>query len=225
MEGRYPNSIMLTIASCSEVEHIDEWLDWYSRIHTPDITAAGVFTNMIQFINTDPDHQGRQIANLSECSYDDPYMALEELRKKRAPYRNDNRQSPYTKIYGKEGPMIRIGGEFQHTKNAAVNGIFIENVSIDGIKTIREFEYWYHDKRIPSVLSPGIFQSAYRYQALSTEGPLNNFVCIYETDRDDPDTAMQEIKAITLTENSQYPRMRINWEMAAKRLSPMEGRQ
>ena len=125
MEGRYPNSIMMTLATCSDRDHFDEWLDWYSYIHTPDITSAGVFTYMTSFRNASNEHQGREIINLSESDFEDPLEALEELKRKRAPFRSDDRMSPYTKVVPGGGPFIKVGGEFQFVRNAPVHAIFI----------------------------------------------------------------------------------------------------
>lgn len=224
MEGRYPDSIMLTLASCSDTERLTEWLDWYSRIHTPDITEGGIFNNMIRFLNTETNHEGRQVANLSECGFKDPYAALKELREIRAPYRDDNRQSPYTKIYGQEGPMVKISGEFQYVKNAPVRGIYIENISLTDPDQLRAFNYWYNDTHIPALLKTGLFQSAYRYRGLHPDGPLDTFVCIYETDREDPDEAITEAKELASYKLTGFEALKLNWNMTAKRIWPLEGR-
>ena len=125
MEGRYPEAIMLTLATCREPDRIDEWLDWYAHIHTPDVTAAGVFVNMIRFRNTDRAHGGHEIANFSETHFTDPITALEELKRRRAPFRGTGRQSPLTRVVDGGGPFVKVGGEFQFVKNAPVRGVLI----------------------------------------------------------------------------------------------------
>ena len=125
MEGRYPEAIMLTLATCREPDRIDEWLDWYAHIHTPDVTSAGVFVNMIRFRNTFRAHGGREIANFSETYFTDPIAALEELKRRRAPFRGTGRQSPLTRVVDGGGPFVKVGGEFQFVKNAPVRGVLI----------------------------------------------------------------------------------------------------
>jgi hypothetical protein len=223
MEGRYPKAIMLTLAACSEPDHLDEWLDWYARIHTPDVTAAGIFVNMIRFMNTASDHEGRQIANLSETDFADPLEALEELKARGAPFVAENRRSEYTRVVEGGGPFVRVGGEFQFIKNAPVRGIYLEAMTLVGDAAVAGFNDWYNDRHIPAMLTPGIFQSAYRYQRVSAAGPTHSFLCIYETDRVDADRALVETRDQAGLPD-QFVSSKLAWEMTARRIWPLEGR-
>jgi hypothetical protein len=228
MEGRYPNSIMLTLAECSDPSRVDEWLDWYAHVHTPDVTSAGIFTNMIRFRNTDPNHVGRQIANFSESDYEDPLEALEELKRRRDPFRDPSRYSPLTTVSPDGGPFCGIGGELQFTSNSPVRGVLIQSFELEDRANEMEFNNWFNDLRVPLVLGPGVFQSAYRYQAMADNGPERRFLCVYETDR--PDVAEANSENIQLVSNSsrqesQFDGMNLQWEMTAERVFPLEGRQ
>lgn len=226
MEGRYPPAIMLTLAHCADPQHTEQWLDWYARIHTPDVTSAGVFTHMIRFMNTAHDHGGCQIANLSETEFADPLEAIEALKERRAPFTGEDRRSPYTRVVEGGGPMVRVGGQFQYVKNAPVRSIFLEGMSLTNPAAERAFNRWYNDDHIPSLLSGGGFQSAYRYQGFSPQGPTMEFVCIYESDRRDVEQALTE--SIAVAQGGQraiFADAKPTWEMTAIRIWPMEGRE
>lgn len=223
MEGRYPNAIMLTLAECSDRSHLDEWLDWYARIHTPDVTSAGIFVDMIRFMNTDSDHGGRQIANLSETDFANPLDALEELKRRRAPFSSESRRSEFTNVVAGGGPMIKVGGQFQAVKNAPVRGIFIEATTLLEQSEEEAFNRWYNDEHVASVLTTGVFQSAYRYQGISPSGPTNSYICIYETEREDANVALHESRESGHREVV-FGGMELAWEMTARRIWPLEGR-
>ena len=229
MEGRYPEAIMLTLATCREPDRIDEWLDWYAHIHTPDVTSAGVFVNMIRFRNADRAHGGREIANFSETHFTDPIAALEELKRRRAPFRGTGRQSPLTRVVDGGGPFVKVGGEFQFVKNAPVRGVLIVSDRPASNADEAEFNRWYNDVRIPALLRPGLFQSAYRYRAVSTEGPERRYLCVYETDRPDvAEAAATNHRLVAETGDggrSDFNGCEDLWWMAAFRIFPLEGRQ
>lgn len=234
MESRYPNSIMMTLATCTDHDHFEEWLNWYSYIHTPDITSAGVFTYMTRFRNASSDHQEREIINLSESDFEDPLEALEELKRKRAPFRSDDRMSPYTKVVPGGGPFVKVGGEFQFVRNAPVHGIFIS--ASQSIEKADEATYnqWYNDVHIPNFLRPGIFQSAYRYQMAapdphfeSEETVRKYYLCIYETEYENVIEAVTENQqriGESEKSNGNFTKIETLWEIAATRIFPLEGR-
>jgi len=227
LEGRYPSSIMLTLAASSDPTRVAEWLDWYAHIHTPDVTSGRVFTNMIRFMNTESDHGGRQVANFSESDFEDPVAALEELKRRRDPFRDPSRNSPLTTVAKGGGPFISIGGEFQFIRNSPVRGIYVESTLLEESRDSQVFNNWYNDTRIYSMLRPGIFQSAYRYQAVTADGPENRYLCVYETDRSDVAAAVGENIAMIDDPDSDLTQMigvKVQWEMTAERIFPLEGR-
>ena len=234
MEGRNPNSIMMTLATCSDRAHFDEWLDWSSYIHTPDITSAGVFTYMTRFRNASNEHQGREIINLSESDFEDPLEALEELKRKRAPFRSDDRMSPYTKVVPGGGPFIKVGGEFQFVRNAPVHAIFISASQPMEEADEATYNKWYNDIYIPNFLKPGIFQSAYRYEMAapdphfeSEKAVRKHYLCIYETEYENVIEAVAENQqSMEKSEefNKSCEKVDTLWEIAASRIFPLEGR-
>ena len=192
------------------------------------MTSAGVFVNMIRFRNTDRDHGGREIANFSETHFTDPIAALEELKRRRAPFRGTGRQSPLTRVVDGGGPFVKVGGEFQFVKNAPVRGVLIVSDRPASDADQAEFNRWYNDVRIPALLRPGLFQSAYRYQAVSTDGPERRYLCVYETDRPDVAEAAATNNRL-VAETGEGGRSDFNgcedlWWMAAVRIFPLEGR-
>ena len=227
MEGRYPNGIMLTLATCRDRAHLEEWLHWYAHIHTPDVTSAGVFVNMIRFRNTDPNHQGREYVNLSETDFDDPVEALEELKRRRSPFRSDDRQSPYTEVAPGGGPYRREGGEFQFVKNAPVRGVLMSaSRPVDGVDSA-DFNRWFNDAHVPAVLGPGIFQSAYRYRSANSDGSGPSYLAIFETDREDVAAAAAENQAALAalgTDDGADDVREVLWWLTAERVFPLEGR-
>lgn len=204
MEGRYPTGLLLAITNCKDPSKSGEFNYWYSHMHVPDVTEAGVFHHAIRFANSDPTSREGQYVATYETTLEDVSKAMpinleaeaklgnREFQAERRPYLEDRRTPLLQSVMW--GVFKRLGGEFVAATRPA-RGILLVLTKCKDNARQEEFNRWYEDVHIPDILDTGAFHAAYRYESVELKGPKAKYLAIYETDNPDPPKAREEAKA------------------------------
>lgn len=232
MEGRYPNGLIFCNTNCTDPFKKDEFNNWYSHMHVPDVTAPGIFTSGIRYINPDPQPAQSQYVVTYETEWENVDKASEALIEYIPAWRERGRYTPYLEIF-RAGPYKKIGGEFR-AADRPMRGILA--VLTNCLEPAREadFNRWYDDVHIPDILGSGLCHAAYRYEIASPEvhevKPVNGeaikgkYLAIYETDSEDPVATAEQLKSLNedwkLKGHGFDGPVEVVYQIAAKRFWP-----
>ena len=199
MEGRYPTGLLFVITNCSDPSKEEEFNYWYNHIHLPDVTSSGAFQHAIRFANTEPDAaDGKYIATY-ETFQDDVPKAWSVLQEHTTRLREQGRSFPALKLVT-AGVFKKLGGEFCGA-NRPTRGILAVLSNCNDPAREDECNRWYNDVHLPDILDSGLYNTAYRYEALDPQATGAKYLAIYETHLSDPGKAGSELR-----------KLRANWE-------------
>ena len=223
MEGRYPTGLLFVITNCSDPSKEEEFNYWYNHIHLPDLTASGVFQNAMRFASAEAGPgDGRYIATY-ETFWEDVPNAWSALQKHTSKLREQGRSFPSLEVVV-AGAFKKLGGEFCGAKRPTRGLLAVTSNCSDPARE-DEFNSWYNDIHIPDILDSGLYNAAYRYEALDPQATGVKYLAIYETDSSDPGKAGNELRKLRANWD-QRGRMsdliEVSRRMTARRLWPMD---
>ena len=197
MEGRYPNGLLLALVSCSDASKTEEFSDWYSHMHVPDVTSPGIFRHAIRFANTDPASEASQYVTTYETTFEDVSTAMPAHREARAKLKmTGDRGTPWMHKGSSANVYKRLGGEFRAAIKPTL-GIMLVLTNCKDANGENEFNRWYEDVHVADILDSGAFHTAYRYESLDPESSKSKYLAIYETDDIDPANSREKIRAVS----------------------------
>jgi hypothetical protein len=83
-----------------------------------------------------------------------------------------------------------------------VKGILYVETRVSSPEELADYHKWYNEVHMPEIVAIDGFQSARRFEPVGEDGP---FICIYEIEADDVDTARANLAEATQSGRNSTP--------------------
>lgn len=196
MEGRFPVGIRTVLTNCRDASQDAAFNEWYDRTHLPDMVGAGLAVHALRYKNADPKPPAAWYLAIYETPRDDLERVGEEFASLAKHLDQQGRMFRDVEIV-RRAMWRRIGPPFTtpRTSQARTDGLFIIESNCTDAGQEDAFNAWYDVTHIPDLLDTGLFQTAYRFAAVTPEPDRGRYLAIYETDRP-PWEAVEEFSRV-----------------------------
>lgn len=79
MQTNWPKNILIIITNCTDPAREDEFNDWYSHTHLPDLAAAHGLVNAARYRNLNPKEGGGKYLAVYELETEDTHAVVRQI--------------------------------------------------------------------------------------------------------------------------------------------------
>lgn len=79
MESKWPKNVLVVMTNCTDPARDEEFNDWYSHTHLPDLAAAHGLVNAARYRNKRPKEGSAKYLAVYELDTEDTHAVVKEI--------------------------------------------------------------------------------------------------------------------------------------------------